>query len=177
MTPSPLALSCVLLLDGHLIDSLTLAKVIDLIEKHDAGFYFNDIRIGSRKKDFSFLSLTLFTRDAAHQHEILDLLKPYGVKLQSSEAHQETIRLVAAPKLAAELSVQNVYFEHLPVAIRMPEGDTLPIRVAAETVTPNAGAVWVVAVNQQQKTAILKPLALVGDEELVVEGTEGLLWE
>jgi hypothetical protein len=47
------ACSVPVVLEGHLLDSLTLAKVIDTIQKQGGEYTFNHIQVGSRKQDIS----------------------------------------------------------------------------------------------------------------------------
>jgi hypothetical protein len=66
-------------LKGHLIDSLTLAKVIDLIQAEaDAKYKMDFIDVGYEKNDFSIAHLRITTPDDSHMEVLLDKLKTYG---------------------------------------------------------------------------------------------------
>lgn len=71
-------------LSGHLIDSLTLAKVIDVIESHQCEFEVDDLHIGRRKADLSDVTLQIFAPDEATFQTLLDALSVYGAKLVSA---------------------------------------------------------------------------------------------
>ncbi len=65
-------------LTGHIIDSLTLAKVIDTIQAHQCEYQINDIRIGREKNDFSTAQISLWDGDSAKLNALLEQLKTYG---------------------------------------------------------------------------------------------------
>ena len=68
-------------ISGHLIDSLTLAKVIDLIQAAQCRYAVTDIRIGMAKQDVSYARLSLFAESDAQLQKVLAELAPYGVRL------------------------------------------------------------------------------------------------
>lgn len=78
---SPASLSATITLQGHLIDSLTLAKVIDIIQAGGGNYQINDIRIGIHKTDFTSANMTLFAPDEARLQKILEAIRPHGAKL------------------------------------------------------------------------------------------------
>lgn len=46
---------------GHIIDSLTLSKILDIITSNDGRCEFVDINIGVSKKDFSYAKIKIIT--------------------------------------------------------------------------------------------------------------------
>ncbi|MBX2859607.1 MAG: hypothetical protein KTR14_00100 [Vampirovibrio sp.] len=64
-------------LTGHLIDSLTLAKVLDVINAAGGEYTLDDIQIGSQKQDFSLVQLTIEAPAEKVLKVILDRIKPY----------------------------------------------------------------------------------------------------
>lgn len=74
-------------LKGHLIDSLTLAKVIDLIHAHQASYRVDFIDVGHQKSDLSTAHISLESADAEQFSRLLSELKTYGAQpLQTGEA-------------------------------------------------------------------------------------------
>lgn len=67
-------------ISGHLIDSLTLAKVIDLIQAAQCRYAVTDIRIGMAKQDVSYARLSLFADNNEQLQKVLADLAPYGVR-------------------------------------------------------------------------------------------------
>lgn len=74
MKPVPVVLE----LSGHIIDSLTLAKVIDKIQSFGLEYQINDLRIGRRKHDISFAQLSLWAEDERDLQHALDELAAHG---------------------------------------------------------------------------------------------------
>lgn len=74
MKPVPVLLE----LSGHIIDSLTLAKVIDKIQSFGLDYQLNDLRIGRRKHDISFAQLSLWADDERDLQQALDELAAHG---------------------------------------------------------------------------------------------------
>ena len=72
-------LSVTVELKGHLIDSLTLSKVIDLVQHLEGDYHLNDIRVGSHKKDISSINMTLYAPNEATMEQILEVIAHYGV--------------------------------------------------------------------------------------------------
>jgi N-dimethylarginine dimethylaminohydrolase len=68
-------------LRGHLLDSLTLAKVLDKIQAHQAGYELHNIQVGSRRDHLSSVSLTIQANSTDHLNQVLEALQPYGTDL------------------------------------------------------------------------------------------------
>ena len=77
---SKLAVSLAVVLEGHLIDSLTLAKVIDIIQQRGGDYTLNHIQVGNQKHDTSSAHLTITAPDDATLQALLNELASYGVK-------------------------------------------------------------------------------------------------
>jgi N-dimethylarginine dimethylaminohydrolase len=65
-------------LRGHLLDSLTLAKVLDVIQQAGGEYALEDMSVGERKEMFSRARLTVTGQDESHLSNLLEALKPYG---------------------------------------------------------------------------------------------------
>lgn len=74
MKPVPVVLE----LSGHIIDSLTLAKVIDKIQHFGLEYQINDLRIGRRKHDISTAQISLWASDSRDLAHALEELAAHG---------------------------------------------------------------------------------------------------
>ncbi|MBI5680150.1 MAG: TIGR00300 family protein [Methanobacterium sp.] len=65
-------------LSGHIIDSLTLPKSLDLIMDMGGDFEILDVHVGKHKKDISHAKIKVIGKDESHLGEILDELGEIG---------------------------------------------------------------------------------------------------
>jgi lysine-ketoglutarate reductase/saccharopine dehydrogenase-like protein (TIGR00300 family) len=65
-------------IQGHIIDSLLLPKVLDEILTHGGSYVVKDIRVGQRQQDPSFARLEVRAPTAAVLDEILDAIHDHG---------------------------------------------------------------------------------------------------
>jgi lysine-ketoglutarate reductase/saccharopine dehydrogenase-like protein (TIGR00300 family) len=65
-------------LQGHIIDSLLLPKVLDEILTHGGTYVLKDIRIGQRQTDPSHARIEVRAADSNILHEILDVIHDHG---------------------------------------------------------------------------------------------------
>src|SRR6516162_1147813 len=65
-------------IQGHIIDSLLLPKVLDEILTHGGTYVIKDIRIGQRQADPSFARIEVRAPSSAALHEILDTIHDHG---------------------------------------------------------------------------------------------------
>jgi lysine-ketoglutarate reductase/saccharopine dehydrogenase-like protein (TIGR00300 family) len=65
-------------LQGHIIDSLLLPKVLDEIITHGGSYTLRDIRIGQRQTDTSFARIAVQAPSAAVLRDILDTIHDHG---------------------------------------------------------------------------------------------------
>ena len=63
---------------GHLIDSLILTKIFDKVMDLQGEFKVQEIKIGQRKKDSSYVRLLVFGNDQAHLDKILETIHRVG---------------------------------------------------------------------------------------------------
>ena len=75
----------ILELSGHIIDSLTLAKVIDKIQHYGLDYQINDLRIGRRKHDVSVAQLSLWAENPTDLERAQEELAVYGALPVRSE--------------------------------------------------------------------------------------------
>jgi lysine-ketoglutarate reductase/saccharopine dehydrogenase-like protein (TIGR00300 family) len=81
-------------LQGHIIDSLTLTRVLDKIMDLDGEFEIITFRIGEHKSDPSYVRLAVKGRDEAHLDAIMSDLHRLGAQVPEIE----DVRLGAADK-------------------------------------------------------------------------------
>jgi lysine-ketoglutarate reductase/saccharopine dehydrogenase-like protein (TIGR00300 family) len=65
-------------LQGHIIDSLILPKVLDEILTHGGNYTLKDIRVGQRQTDTSYARIEVRAETATALQEILDLIHDHG---------------------------------------------------------------------------------------------------
>jgi len=147
-------------LQGHLIDSLTLSKVIDMVLEMGGDYRINDIEIGTQKKDISYVSLTVGAKDAAELESLLETLKPYGIKMA---AQQETrLETVQDPAALAE----KVYRLKCPKRIH----------IQGEWVDVEGNAPWVIRVDATARKAEVIELKDLKPGDQVLAGAYGVEW-
>lgn len=73
---------------GHIIDSLTLAKVIDKIQSAGCGYQINDLQIGEKKNDISTAQISLWHQDENKLQSLLAELTHYGAHPLEAAAAQ-----------------------------------------------------------------------------------------
>jgi lysine-ketoglutarate reductase/saccharopine dehydrogenase-like protein (TIGR00300 family) len=147
-------------LQGHIIDSLLLPKVLDEIVTRGGSYVLRDIRIGQRQTDTSFARIAIQAPTAAVLGEILDAIHDHGAVPTSTQ----DCRVVPADMDGA-----------------FPEGfySTTNFRTQVRL-----GAEWIEVEDQEMDCGILIdpeggaarciPMALVKTGDNIVVGREGL---
>ena len=79
---------------GHLIDSMILTKIFDVIMDLDGEFQVQEFKVGKRKKDESYAKLLIQGKSQKHLDEILESVYRAGA---TSKIQQE-IKLQSASK-------------------------------------------------------------------------------
>ncbi len=72
-------------MEGHLIDSLILTRVLDKIMDMGGEFEIKTFQIGQKKNDASYVQITLTGEDAPHLDRILLELHALGARLVEME--------------------------------------------------------------------------------------------
>lgn len=72
-------------IQGHIIDSLILPKVLDEILTHGGSYVLKEIRVGQRQTDPSHARIEVRAPTAAALHEILDVIHDHGAVPISSQ--------------------------------------------------------------------------------------------
>jgi lysine-ketoglutarate reductase/saccharopine dehydrogenase-like protein (TIGR00300 family) len=79
-------------LQGHIIDSLILPKVLDEILTHGGSYVIKDIRVGQRQTDTSFARIEVRADSAERLRKILDAIHDHG----AAPTHMTDCRTAAA---------------------------------------------------------------------------------
>ncbi len=105
-------------ISGHIIDSLILPKVLDLIINLGAEFEIFDVQIGKRRDDRSFARIQIDAATPELLGQVLAKVKEHGAL--PAEAEHETARLEPAP--AAGVLPDHFYATtNLPTWVRVNE--------------------------------------------------------
>lgn len=82
---------CEIEMEGHLIDSLTLTKVLDKIMDMGGEFEIRTFRVGKKKHDPSYARITVSGEDGTHLERILLELHALGARtIETEDAKLET---------------------------------------------------------------------------------------
>src|SRR6266480_8108576 len=83
-----------LLLQGHIIDSLTFSKVLDRIMDREGRFHIEEIHVGQRKNERSRALLQIECKTQAKLDELLKELRNLGAEV----LEKDDVKLAAAPQ-------------------------------------------------------------------------------
>ncbi|HEV3258697.1 MAG TPA: TIGR00300 family protein [Gemmataceae bacterium] len=146
-------------IQGHIIDSLILPKVLDEILTHGGSYTLKDIRIGQRQEDPSHVRIEVRAASAAALQEILDAIHDHG----------------AVPTAAQDCTVVPADMDGaFPEGFYSTTNYRTQIRLNGD---------WVEVEDQEMDCGILVdpegaarciPMALVRQGDLIVVGRQGL---
>ncbi|MDH5347240.1 MAG: TIGR00300 family protein [Nitrospira sp.] len=147
-------------LQGHIIDSLVLAKVLDLILMMGGTFDLEDVHIGKTREEPSRARIVIRTASKALLDDILKAIQPHGASVER-EANCCTKPAPADGILPEEFYATT----HLPTQIRLKERwvdvDGIEMDLA-------------VRVDEQRGTAHTIPMGEVREGDQIVVGREGV---
>jgi lysine-ketoglutarate reductase/saccharopine dehydrogenase-like protein (TIGR00300 family) len=147
-------------LSGHIIDSLLLAKVLDIILMMGGTFDIEDVRIGKTREEPSRARITVRASSHTLLNDILKSIQSHGASVE----READCRLEAAP--ADGIFPEDFYATtHLPTQIRL-NGRWIDV----EHIEMDVG----IAVDQERATARAVPMGEVRRGELIVTGREGV---
>jgi hypothetical protein len=150
----------ILELSGHIIDSLTLAKVIDKIQMTGFDYQMNDVQIGLHKKDISKAQLTVWAPTPEDLDMLVEELRVYGVSpVQAREV--ETAHCREAGQIPG-----GGYLRHNPPTEILLGGEWVPVR--------RDGTDYAIVVNRQERGARLCPINQLAPGDEVVLGYRGV---
>jgi len=147
-------------LQGHIIDSLVLAKVLDLILMMGGTFDLEDVHIGKTREEPSRALIVIRTASKALLDDILKAIQPHGASIER-EANCRTKPAPADGILPEEFYATT----HLPTQIRLKERwvdvDGIEMDLAVQ-------------VDEQRSTAHTIPMGEVREGNQIVVGREGV---
>jgi hypothetical protein len=76
-----MSLRCNVELKGHIFDSLTLSKIMDVILSNNADCEVEDIKIGLKKNDLSSVRIRITADSAEILNKILEKIKKHGASV------------------------------------------------------------------------------------------------
>ncbi len=76
-------------LEGHIIDSLTLSKVLDMILREGGEYHIQNFVMGATRSDASHADIEISAPDAAALERILHSTQQHGVQRPTGEVHLE----------------------------------------------------------------------------------------
>jgi lysine-ketoglutarate reductase/saccharopine dehydrogenase-like protein (TIGR00300 family) len=147
-------------LQGHIIDSLILAKVLDLILMMGGTFDLEDVRIGKTREEPSRTRILIRAASKTILDDILKAIQPHGASVE----REFDCRTESA---AADGIVPEKFYAttHLPTQIRLKgqwvEVDGIEMDLA-------------VRVDEQRSTAHTIPMGEVREGDQIVVGREGV---
>ena len=147
-------------LSGHIIDSLTLPKTMDIIMDNGGDFDILEFDIGKRKSDTSKAKIMVSAESPDILNSILDELNFIGVSISEIEE----VNLVPSPKdqvapegfYSTSHHVTHIYYKGEWILVEEIEMDCL------------------IVIDEENKTARCKPIADIKKGDLIFVGREGV---
>ncbi|MEB3206397.1 MAG: hypothetical protein VKK59_03490 [Vampirovibrionales bacterium] len=164
----PASLKTTVTLVGHVIDSLTLTKVIDIILSRGGNYLVNEIRVGNHKSDFSYVTLTIEAPNASTLSVLLAEIAPHGARPMGTEGHADLVQVTQAGVLP-----ENAYtLPNIPVAVNV---NTQGVSGWLPVVAPNRLEKTLV-VDLVNKSVDIRDCASLQVGDWVVSTPKGLTW-
>lgn len=147
-------------IEGHIIDSLILPKILDLILREGAKFHIRGIQVGQKPEDPSWAEIEVDAPDAATLERLLARLTPHG----ATPIHTKDVQLSVAD--VAGCFPEGFYSTtNLPTEVRL-EGEWIPV----EEIEMDCGVV----VDPAARTARCVPMHRIEPGDHVVVGRLGV---
>jgi lysine-ketoglutarate reductase/saccharopine dehydrogenase-like protein (TIGR00300 family) len=147
-------------LQGHIIDSLVLAKVLDLILMMGGTFDLEEVHIGKTREEPSRARIRIRTTSRASLDDILKAIQPHGASIER-EADCRTDRAPADGVLPDDFYATT----HLPTQVRLKGGWLDVDRIEMDLA---------IVVNEQSSAARAIPMGEVRRGDRIVVGREGV---
>ena len=147
-------------LSGHIIDSLTLPKTLDLIMDMGGDFEILDVHVGKHKKDISHAKIRVIGNNESHLGEILDELSEIGTII--SEIKE--IELLQSQK---DKTLPEDFYSttNHPTYVRY-DGEWMEV----EDIEMDC----MIVIDPENKRAYCRPIGRIKKGDLVVVGREGI---
>src|SRR5437773_528998 len=148
------------LLQGHIIDSLILAKVLDTILMMGGTFDLSEVRIGKTRDEASRARIVVRAPNATLLAEILEAIQPHGARVE----RESDCAVEPAP---ADGVFPEAFFAttHLPTQVRL-RGRWIDV----EAIEMDLG----IRVDATRSSARAIPMDEVRRGDLIVIGREGI---
>lgn len=148
------------ILEGHIIDSLILAKVLDTILMMGGNFDLSEVQIGTTRQEASRATITVRAASHALLDEIITAIQPHG----ASVAREIDCRMEPAP--AAGVFPDGFYATtHLPTHVRL-KGHWLEV----QAIEMDLG----IRVDPAGTSAHAIPMDDAQQDDLIVTGRDGI---
>jgi lysine-ketoglutarate reductase/saccharopine dehydrogenase-like protein (TIGR00300 family) len=147
-------------LQGHIIDSLILAKVLDAIVMLGGRFDLTDVNIGASREDSSFVNIHIDAATRELLEEILEAIQPHGATVKD----EADCVLGVAP---AEGVLPDSFYAttHLPTQVRL-SGQWLDVEGSEMDLA--------IRVQKDPPSAHMIPMADVKKGDLIATGRDGV---
>jgi len=147
-------------LQGHIIDSLILAKVLDTILMMGGTFDLADVKIGATREEPSRARIVVKARTAALLADILEAIQPHGASVE-----RESDCTVEPAPADGILPEQFYATSHLPTQIRL-KGRWMDVRAIEMDVA--------IRLSADGSVAEAVPMGEVKRGDLIVTGRDGI---
>ncbi len=145
---------------GHLIDSLILSKILDAIMERGGDFEFQEFRVGRKRADHSYARIVIWGENQKHLDSILSEVTRYGATLT------ETPEVSYEPAPADSVLPEDFYCTtNHPTWVYL--GDQW---IPVEDLMMDKQII----VDPEKPRAFCKPIANVKKGDLVVVGDKGI---
>ena len=147
-------------LSGHIIDSLTLPKTLDLIMDMGGDFEILDVNIGKQKKDVSHAKIRVIGDNESHLGEILDELSEIGAVIS------EIKEIELVPSMKDKTLPDDFYSTtNHPTSVRY-DGKWIEV----EDIEMDC----MIVIDPESKRALCRPIGQIKEGDLVAVGREGI---
>jgi lysine-ketoglutarate reductase/saccharopine dehydrogenase-like protein (TIGR00300 family) len=147
-------------LSGHIIDSLTLPKTLDLIMDMGGDFEIINVHVGKHKKDISHARIRVIGDNESHLGEILDELSEIGAVI--SEIKEIDI-------------LQSQKDKTLPEDFYSTTNHPTYVRYGGEWIeVEDIEMDCMIVIDPENKKAFCRPIGRIKEGDLVVVGREGI---
>lgn len=147
-------------LQGHIIDSLILAKVLDTILMMGGTFDLTEVKIGATREEPSRARIVVKARSAALLADILEAIQPHGASVE-----RESDCTVEPAPADGILPDQFYATTHLPTQIRR-KGRWMEVRAIEMDLA--------IRLSRDSSVAEAVPMSEVRRGDLIVTGRDGI---
>ena len=147
-------------LSGHVIDSLTLPKALDIIMDKGGDFDFLEFDVGKRKTDISKVKMAVYAESIDLLNSILDELSVLGASI----SELKEVELVASSK--DKVAPEGFYSTSNHTTHILYKGNWI--------VVENIEMDCLICVDEKNSRASVKPIAEIKAGDMIVVGRDGI---